>query len=58
MGRGQFVQRSEIPFGTNDEAGAITLTLSGVDAAIVSAVRCGDIGILQSAADDLGAVLR
>ena len=39
MGRGQFVERSEIPFGVDDEAGAISLTLSGVDAAIVAAVH-------------------
>ena len=38
-GRGQFVERSEIPFGINDEAGAISLTLSGVDSAIVAAVQ-------------------
>ena len=39
LGRGQFVQRTEIPFGVDDEAGQLTLTLSGVDAAIVAAVR-------------------
>ena len=38
-GRGQFVERSEIPFGIDDEAGAISLTLSGVDPAIVAAVH-------------------
>jgi hypothetical protein len=47
IGRGQFVQRSEIPFGVDDEAGAITLTLSGVDAAIVAAVRAEEAEFYQ-----------
>lgn len=42
LGRGQLVQRSEIPFGVDDEAGSITLTLSGVDDTIVSAVRAAE----------------
>ena len=42
LGRGQFVERTEIPFGVDDEAGAINLTLSGVDEAIVAAVRADE----------------
>ena len=39
LGSGQMVQRSEIPFGVNDDAGSVTLTLSGVDDTIVQSVR-------------------
>ena len=47
IGRGQFVQRSEIPFGVDDEAGQITLTLSGVDADIVAKVRADESEFYQ-----------
>lgn len=39
LGRANVVARSEIPFGIDDEAGQLTLTMSGVDDAIVAAVR-------------------
>lgn len=39
LGRANIVERSEIPFGVDDEAGLLTLTLSGVDDAIAAAVR-------------------
>jgi hypothetical protein len=38
-GNGSLVSRSEIPFGIDDEAGQLTLMLSGVDDAILAAVR-------------------
>ena len=41
-GRGDFVERSPIPFGVDDEAGQLTLTLSGVNDAIVAAVRADE----------------
>lgn len=38
-GAGNVVSRGEIPFGVDDEAGQLVLTMSGVDAAVVSKVR-------------------
>jgi len=42
LGRGQLVSRSDIPSGIDDEAGSLTLSLSGVDDAIVAAVRASE----------------
>lgn len=42
LGRGQLVQRSEIPFGIDDDASSLTLMLSGVDDTIVAAVRASE----------------
>lgn len=42
LGRANVVSRSEIPFGIDDEAGLLTLTLSGVDEDIVSKVRAAE----------------
>lgn len=44
-GAGALVTRSEIPFGIDDEAGDLTLTLSGVDATVVSMVRASEAEI-------------
>jgi hypothetical protein len=42
QGAANLVQRSEIPFGLNDEAGKLTLTMSGVDPEVVAAVRASE----------------
>lgn len=39
LGAGNLVERSEIPFGIDDDAGDLTLTLSGVDATILTKLR-------------------
>jgi hypothetical protein len=39
LGAANVVARSEIPFGIDDEAGDMQLTMSGVDATFVAAVR-------------------
>lgn len=36
---GTVVSRSEIPFGVDDEAGQLVLTMSGVDAGVIAKVR-------------------
>jgi hypothetical protein len=52
LGSGQLVQRSEIQFGVNDDAGSLTLTLSGVDDETEPRAKQRD-GIL-TAADRIG----
>jgi hypothetical protein len=47
LGSGQVVQRSEIQFGVNDDAGALTLTLSGVDDEIMNRVRNSETEFYQ-----------
>lgn len=42
LGAANLVERSEIPFGIDDEAGDLTLTLSGVDPALIAKVRAAD----------------
>jgi hypothetical protein len=42
LGQGQFVQRTEIPFGVDDDAGQLTLTLSGVDDEVIARVRAAE----------------
>lgn len=42
LGRANVVARSEIPFGVDDEAGLLTLTLSGVDEDIIADVRAAE----------------
>ena len=42
LGQGQLVARSEIPFGIDDEAGVLTLTMSGVDDTLVAGVRVNE----------------
>jgi len=42
LGQANVVARSEIPFGVDDEAGQLTLTMSGVDEAIVAKVRASE----------------
>lgn len=44
-GAANLVSRSDIPLGINDDAGQLTLTLSGVDAAVVAAVRAEEAEI-------------
>lgn len=41
-GAANVVSRSEIPLGIDDDAGQLTLTMSGVDADIVAAVRAAE----------------
>lgn len=45
VGAANIVARSEIPIGVNDENGQLTLSLSGVDADIVAAVRAEEAEI-------------
>ena len=45
LGAANLVARSEIPFGVDDEAGDLTLTMSGVDATILSMVRASEAEI-------------
>jgi hypothetical protein len=45
LGAGNLVSRSEIPFGIDDEAGDLTLTLSGVDATVLNMVRAEEAEI-------------
>lgn len=45
IGAANLVARGEIPMGVDDEAGQLTLTLSGVDAGVVAAVRAAETEI-------------
>jgi hypothetical protein len=45
LGAANVVARSEIPFGVDDEAGDLTLTMSGVDAALLALVRAEEAEI-------------
>ena len=45
LGAANVVARSEIPFGVDDEAGDLTLTMSGVDATILNMVRAEEAEI-------------
>lgn len=45
IGAANVVTRSEIPFGIDDDAGQVTLTMSGVDSAIVARVRASETEI-------------
>lgn len=44
-GAANVVSRSEIPFGIDDEAGQLTITMSGVNAAILAMVRAEEVEI-------------
>jgi hypothetical protein len=46
-GAAGLVQRSEIPFGLNDEAGNVALTMSGVDSTVVTRMRQSEAQIYQ-----------
>lgn len=45
LGAGNLVSRSEIPFGIDDEAGNLTLTMSGVSATVLTKVRAEEAEI-------------
>src|SRR5678815_141053 len=45
LGAANLVARGEIPFGVDDEAGDLTLTMSGVDPTIMGMVRASEAEI-------------